>query len=245
MDKNKLRTLIFVFIWLVIWQVATILVNNSILLAGPVETAKAALKMVRTTDYWRSILNTTIKISAGFLAGTLSGILLAFPANRYSVLRDFFAPVVSAVKSVPVASFVVLVLIWSGTEWTALVITSLVVFPIVYLSTLEGLMSIDRKLIEMADIFRMKPRYRLRYIYLEGLRPFLAGSLSIAAGMSWKSGIAAEVISRPKLSMGNGLYNAKVYLMTEELFAWTITAVLLAYISERLIRLITRRIFGR
>lgn len=221
------------------------LIHNSILLAGPVDTARAICRMIVTSDFWMSILKTSIRICAGFLTGILSGILLAFTAYRSTLFRDFLSPFVLAVKSVPVASFVVLVLIWSGTDLTSYIISTLVVFPIIYLSSLEGLSSIDGKLIEMARIFRMKKTYRLRYIYLNGLKPFLAGSLSIAAGMSWKSGIAAEVISRPKLSIGSGIYMSKIYLMTEDLFAWTVMAVLLAFISEKIVRLIIGRIFPK
>ena len=221
------------------------LIHNSILLAGPIDTLKALFRLIRTSDFWMSILKTSVRICAGFLTGILSGILLAFVSYKSRLIRDFLSPLVSAVKSVPVASFVVLVLIWSGTELTSFIISTLVVFPIIYLNTLEGLSSIDPKLIEMAKIFRMRKSYRLRYIFLDGLKPFLSGSLSIAAGMSWKSGIAAEVISRPAHSIGNGVYMSKIYLMTEDLFAWTVMAVLLAFISEKIVRFILGRIFPK
>ena len=221
------------------------LTHNSILLAGPADTVRALIRLIPQKDFWMSVGKTALRICAGLATGILSGVLLAFIANKKAVLKDFFAPAVAAIKSVPVASFVVLVLIWSGTELTSYIISTLVVFPIIYLSTLEGLASIDSKLIEMADVFRMRKGLRLRYIYLESLKPFLTGSISIAAGMSWKSGIAAEVISRPTASIGNGIYNSKIYLMTEDLFAWTIIAVLLSFLTERLIRFIMGRALGK
>ena len=118
-----------------------------------------------------------------------------------------------------------------------MIICAMVVFPILYLSTLEGFLSTDVKMLEMAQVFRM-PRLRtVRYIFLPQLKPFFQSAFKLAIGMSFKSGIAAEVIGQPLHTMGNGLYLAKVYLETGELFAWTIVIVLISFICEKILAL--------
>jgi NitT/TauT family transport system permease protein len=157
------------------------------------------------------------------------------------IIRDFLKPLVLAVKSVPVASFVILLLIWFGSRNISVIICMLVVFPILYLSTLEGLLSTDGKMLEMAKVYRM-PRGRvIRYIFLPGLKPFFQSSVKLAVGMSFKSGIAAEVIGQPLHTMGNGLYQAKIYLETGELFAWTIVIIFISFIIEKILELVMER----
>ena len=108
------------------------------------------------------------------------------------------------------------------------------VLPIVYVNTIAGLASTDPKLLEMARVFHMPALKKVRYIYVPALMPYLVSGCKTALGMSWKSGIAAEVIGLPSGSLGERLYTAKVYFQTEDLFAWTAVIVAVSLIFERL-----------
>lgn len=240
MDK-RWRTTLIVFLWLVIWQIVSLLINNSILLVGPIEVIKSLCLLAVTKTFWISICNSACRILGGFLIGALLAFLLAFIANKFKLFEEFLSPFIVTLKSIPVASFVIIVLIWVGAPMLSLIITCLVVLPIVYISTLEGLKSVDNKLIEMANMFNMKPFTKFRQIYFRSLRPFLFSSLSLASGMAVKSGIAAEVIGRPRFSMGNGLYSSKAYLNTGDIFAWTLAAIILAFLFEKIVKFLLRR----
>lgn len=146
---------------------------------------------------------------------------------------EILAPAVTAMKSVPVVCFVILALVWLGSQRLTFVIVFVIVFPIIYLQTLEGLARADAKLLEMAQVFRLSGWKRLRYIYLPALLPSLVSGCKLALGMSWKSGIAAEVIGTPVHSIGQQLYFAKIYLEIDRLFAWTFVILLLCTIFER------------
>ncbi len=134
----------------------------------------------------------------------------------------------SAIKAIPVASFIILVLIWVPSRNLSIVISFLMVLPVVYTNVLNGIASTDRKLLEMAQVFRVPLSRRIRYIYLSQLLPFLRTGFSLSLGLCWKAGIAAEVIGIPKGSIGEKLYEAKVYLQTADLFAWTLVIVLIS-----------------
>ncbi len=235
-DVHKIiRKILPVIAWLVIWQLIAVIIHNRILLAGPIDTLYSLIDMAGRSDFWNSVGQTTIRILLGFVTGSVLGICLAFLAYSKEKVKDFLWPLVVTLKSVPVASFVILLLIWFGSENISVIICAMVVFPILYLNTLEGLGSTDKKLLEMAHVFRMPLTRRLRYIYLVQLRPFFKGAFKLAIGMSFKSGIAAEVIGQPLNTVGNGLYLAKIYLETGELFAWTLVVVLAAFFCEKII----------
>ena len=242
MNKGIVRKSLFVLLWLAIWQVASILIHNDILLAGPYEALLALFRLGKTPDFWLSVLYTVLKISLGFGIGTLSGIVLASVSYRFKIFREFISLPVLVIKSVPVASFVILVLIWAGAPSLSIVISALVVFPMIYLNVLSGLDSTNRKMIEMSSLFSFRFTDKARHIYLPSVAPHLKSAISVSAGMAFKSGIAAEVIGRPLRSIGSGLYSSKVILATDELFAWTFCAVILAFLFEKVISYFLRRL---
>ncbi len=239
--NRAVKKALYVFAWLVIWQLVALIIHNRIILAGPIETVRALISLSGSPDFWDSIGQTTWRILLGFLIGSVIGIIAAYFAYIKEVIRDFLSPFVITLKSVPVASFVILLLIWFGSRNISIIICAMVVFPILYLSTLEGLGSTDKKLLEMAGVFRMPKSRVIRYIFLPALKPFFQSAFKLAIGMSFKSGIAAEVIGQPLRTIGNGLYQAKIYLETGELFAWTIVIVLISFVCEKILALILGR----
>ncbi|MCR5655563.1 MAG: ABC transporter permease subunit [Lachnospiraceae bacterium] len=230
-----------VLFWLLVWQLIAMIVHNKILLAGPVETLSALIGLAFTVDFWISVGNSLLRILLGFVCGVAGGVLCGYAAGRSSIAKAFLTPLFQTFRSVPVASFVILLLIWFGNRNISVLITMIVTMPILYHSTLEGMEATDEKLLEMCKVYRVGEKNRIRYVYLPQLYPFLTAALKLSVGMSFKSGVAAEVIGQPLHTMGNGLYLAKIYLETAELFAWTLTIVVLAAVCEKLLMLVLLR----
>ncbi|MCI6453358.1 ABC transporter permease subunit [Hungatella sp.] len=219
--------------WLVLWQLISIAVHNSIVLVGPAEVAGALVSQISTVEFWRTIGLTFGKICSGFSGAFLAGILVGSAACRFPFLKDLLEPVMVLVKSVPVASFVILALIWIGSKNLSVFIAFLVVFPMIYVNTISGLNSADAQLLEMAGVFHMSGWKKFRYIYWPALLPYLINGAAISLGMSFKSGIAAEVIGVPDHSIGEKLYMAKIYLSTADLFAWTLVIIVISGLFEK------------
>lgn len=246
MNKNALiRKFLIVLFWLGLWQLISLAVHNSILLVGPFDMIKALFSQAVTADFWKSIAFSFGKISLGFLGAFISAILLASLAYRVQFLEELLAPFMTLVTSIPVASFVILALIWIGSGMLSVFCSFLVVFPVIYVNTLAGLGSTDRQLLEMAAVFDMPVWKRIHYIYRPAVFPYLVSSCKIALGMSWKSGIAAEVIGVPDYSIGERLYMSKIYLDTANLFAWTFVIIIISALFERFFLVLLKRAVGR
>ena len=155
--KNARKLLIIAF-WLLLWQAMALVIHNPILMVGPVETLCSLWTMLRTTMFWQSLAFSFVRIIAGFLIGSAVGILLAWGSYRRPFLEELLAPFILALKAVPVASFVIILLIWAGNRMLSLYISALVVLPLLYLNTLSGLKATDPKLLEMATVFHCRPR---------------------------------------------------------------------------------------
>ncbi len=242
MKNRYIRTTLIVLIWLVIWQVLSLIVNNSILLSGPVDTVKALIGLGSEASFYISVGKTAGKILLGFLIGMCLGTVLSVLSYRFSIVKEFLSPFVSVIKSIPVVSFIIIALIWAGSSNVTIIVASVISFPIFYKNILEGLSVTDQKMLDMAKVFDMKTSKKIRYIYLPSLSSHIKSAISLAIGMAFRGGITAEVVGQPLRSIGNGLYRAKINLATSEMLAWTFTAVLTAFLIEKLISLIVKKV---
>ena len=235
-QTRPLRLALAALFWVTVWQIVAMAVGQGILLASPVDTVAQLVALAQTGGFWRSVLFTLGHILAGYGLAAALGVALATLASRYAPVADLLAPLLSAMRSVPVASFVTAALIWVPSRRLSLLIVAVIVLPVVYAGTLDGLRQIDPRLTEMARVFHMSRVNRLRCVALPALMPSLTSALSVSMGLAWKSGVAAEVIGSPGGSIGERLYKAKVYLATPDLFAWTLTIVLISAACTRLLK---------
>ena len=208
--------------------------HGGLLLASPVQAALRLLELLPSTAFWRAVGNSSLRIFGGFLVSCALALLLASLAAGRTWLRDLLAPPVAMGKAVPVASFIILALVWLDAETLSLFISALMVFPPVYLNVLEGLRQTDQKLLELARVYRIPFRRRVWGVYLPQALPYFRSAASLALGLCWKAGVAAEVIGLPAGTIGERLYTAKIYLQTPDLFAWTAVILALSAIFERL-----------
>ena len=236
-NKGKIyvKKFIILLFWLGVWQILAMGVDNVLLVVTPLQALRALLIQAGQAEFWRSAFGSMWRIALGFLMGAVLALFLAAVSYRYKITEEVLRPFMVFCKAVPVAVFAVLILIWWGSSMLAVAICFLVVFPNIYLNTLEGLKSADRGLLEMAEVFRLPYGTRFFYIYRPALKPFLLSAFQLSLGMCWKSGVAAEVIGTPDHSIGGALYLAKIYLDTADLFAWTVVIVVLSVLFEKII----------
>ena len=228
--KIKISAVLF---WLLNWQIAALIWKDSIVFVGPVDMMRALIDQAGSSSFWISIARSFLCIMGGFLAAFAAAALLAVLTAVFPVLGALLEPVVTLQKSVPMASLVVLFLILVGSRYLSVAIVFFMAFPILYTNIGEGITHADPAMLQMAEVFRMPLRSRFLYIYRPAVWPFLLGGGKIAVGMSWKAGVAAEIIGVPSYTIGEHLYLSKIYLNTDSLFAWTLVIIVLSVFTEK------------
>lgn len=228
-----------------VWQLAAVLLASPLLLVSPIRVAQRLGQLLFEPGFYASVGFSLARIAAGFLLGLIAGSLLAVLASRWPLAEVLLWPYITAIKTTPVASFIILCLIWLDSANLSIFIAFLMVVPIVYANMLEGIRQTDPKLLQMGQVFGVRPLRRVLYLYLPQLRPYLLTAASVSLGLSWKAGIAAEVIGIPEGSIGERLYEAKVYLSSADLFAWTVVIIAISILFEKLFLLLLQRGYAR
>lgn len=223
-----------VLFWLLVWFLLSLFIDEEIFLPTPFATIQSLFKLLLDAQFWYSILSSISRILIGLILSFFLSLFLGILSSFYSLLETLLSPLVKAIRSIPVASIIILILLWVKSKNLSIVISFLVVFPLLYSTTLSAMKETPKALLEMADCYNVQKKKKIRYIYIPYLFPFLKVGLKNAIGMAFKSAIAAEVIALPRHSLGTLLYEAKVYLVTRDLFSYTIVIVFLSFVFERI-----------
>lgn len=236
--QNKKRKIIIALIWLVIWQIMAALIAEEILLPSPLLVFKRFLDLLVQKEFYLAILSSIGKIMIGFVISIFFGLILAFISYKSNLFYDFINPIILIFRSIPLASLIIFLLFWVKSTNLSILVSFIMAMPIIYTNSYVGLKSIDKKLIQMADIYKIKEIDRLRSIYLVKTKAFIKSSIISTSGLVLKAGIAAEVIGLPDNSIGKSLYNSKIYLDMPSLLAWTLAILILSFIFESALKLI-------
>lgn len=236
---------VIILFWLLVWQILAWVIDNKILLEGPIGVLNYLIQDLQSIEYYRTVFASLFRIMSGVLSGVILAIVFGSLAYKKGWMGNFLSPVIQFMKSAPITCFVVLLLIWVGAENITFFIALLVTFPPIYLNLLEGLKQLDERKLEIAKVYAMPYRNRFRYIYLPEVKSYFISALSVAIGMAFKAGIAAEIIGTPDYSMGERIYMSKIYLETAGVLSWMITVIFVAYLCEKVIIWMVELYFNR
>ncbi len=245
LQNKKLGKALAVAFALLLWQIAAAAVDQSILLVSPIDVAVRMTSIWRVEGFWASIWFSFYHIAGGFFLALLTGLVLAALSGRFAWIETALWPFMITVKTVPVASFVVICLIWLSAQNLSVFISFLIVLPVVYGNVLEGIKSEDKKMLELGSVFGMPLHKRILYIHMPQLKPFVLSACASSLGMSWKAGVAAEIIGTPDGSIGKQLFYAKIYLDTDDLLCWTVIIVIISVAFEKLFMMLVRMLYAR
>ena len=220
---------------LLFWQILALIVDEELIVPSVFKVCSSFFSLLGEKNFVSTVVFSITRIFAGTFIGVTLGIMLGIASGKYEPVKVIFNPYFVVAKSVPVVSFIIILLVFLPSRRLSVFISGLIVFPIIYSNTLIGFRQTDKKLLEMAKMFKLSPLSKLKFIYLPALYPYFISSLSTACGNAWKAGIAAEILALPDGSIGNKLYKSKIYFETTDMFAWTIVIVCLSFIFEKLI----------
>lgn len=240
--KALLKNCIIAAFWIALWAVLAYAVDKPLLLPGPFAVGARLLALASSAEFWVITGRTLLRIFLGLLCAIPAGVLLAAATCRFRLLRELLSPLLTIVQSTPVASFILLLLIWLGRDILPAVIVMLMVLPVVWRNVSAGVENTDPLLLEVAGMYRFSPVRTLKRVYIPAVAPYFLAACRTSLGLAWKAGVAAEVLTVPKNSIGQRLYESKLYLETADLFAWTVTVIVCSLLIEKLLSAVIGRL---
>lgn len=230
--------------WLCVWQAVYMKVGISLLVPSPAETVGVLLGLLGTAAFRTAVAASVISVMGGFLMGVTFGALLGGLAARFKAVEYALALPVGIIKTTPLASFILLVLVWVRRSRITALISFLMMFPTVYAAVYDGVRSADPKLAEVARVYNFSAYKTFRTLVVPAVLPFFVSALRSSVGIAWKAGISGEVLAVMRGTIGGELYNAKTYLDTPGIFAWTVVIIAISLFTEYAVLKLTGKFYA-
>ena len=243
--RGILEKLLVILFWIGVWAVGAALVDKAVLLPSPVSVFARIFGLMTEMQFWKIVLLSLLRMMEGIVIAIICGVLLGFFTCRYHWLEALLSPLLTVIKVTPVASFILLALIWIGRDVVPALIAGMIVLPVVWTNISTGLRQTDQGLLEMARVYRVSPRITLRRIVIPSVMPYFLSAVQTGVGIGWKAGVAAEVLTVPTYAIGKMIYESKLYLETTDLFAWSLVVIVISLLIEKLMMLGIRRLGQR
>lgn len=239
--KKILTVFLSILFWILFWQICAVIVNKTYFLPSVPETFVALWKIIKTGLLFKTALYTFLRVILGLVLGIVIGTVLAISSYKFSIIKTILFPLISVIKSTPVASFIVILWIVLSGDALPVFIAVLMVMPIIWQNLLDGFDSIDKNLIEVSSVFEFNFKMKLKYLIYPTLIRFFIPAAVTASGLAWKSEIAAEIIGYTKNSIGQHINDSNYFYDTPGVFAWTLVVILMSILLELLTRFILKR----
>ncbi len=238
---STIRKIIVVLSWLILWQVIAMIIDKPLIFSSFTDCLFRFAKLITDKTYYLSLLTTLSETLLGLFIAYLSALLLSYISYKHQLVQEIIQPVITVLKSVPVVSFAIILLIWQGNKFLCLAVSFTVVFPNVYYSLLKTFENTDEHLLNVAKIYRLTSKEIFLHIYSVDIINTLKAILQSNISMAFKSTIAAELIGLTSNSVGLQLYYCKLNLDTAGLFCYTFSLILISYLIEKIILKILER----
>ena len=239
--KKILLFLLAVIFWFSVWFVLYLAVDMEFLLPSPIKVISRTFSLFNENTFWISVMFSLLRIMLGFLLGIIVGILFAVLMQTGETIRYLLSFLLTVIKCTPIASFILLIWVFSPQDILPSIIGALVVIPIVAQNVYTGINNTDTKMLEVCKTFQFGFKKTVLHCYIPSVYPHFSSAAITSLGMAWKAGVTAEVLAYVRNSLGKQMYLAKSSLNIPDLFSYTIVIIILSMIIEKLIKFV----FGR
>lgn len=227
--------------WIGLWAIISLKINRAVLVPSPASVLRRLLELLAEKSFYITVSQSLVTILAGFVLGTVFAVLAAVLCHLSKTADAIISPALTVIKSTPVASFIILALVFIGKRYVPALICFMMVSPVVFGSVTNGISLRNGDCLEMLGAFRINPMRKLAVFDIPSILPFLGEGCCTALGLAWKAGIAAEVLCTPQDTIGLKLYESKVYLETTDVFCWTLVVIILSLVLEKLLKAFVSR----
>lgn len=224
-----------IFTLFLIWVIAYVAIDHPLILPLPNQVFRAIINIFTNTNSLSAIALTVFRLLISIVLSAFLGIFFGVLSGFKGRIALFLKPYVTILRTIPVISIVVILLILFGLTYTPYLITFLMVFPIIYTGVLEGFHQMDKELIDVYRLEQQDWKLALRYIYFPMIKNYVLLSFLQSFGLGIKVLVMAEYLSQSRNSIGNSIYLAKINIQYDFVFAWTIILIIISFMIEYMI----------
>ena len=193
------------------------------------------MELLGTQETYLILLSSLSRVMLSLLVGIFLGCFFGILAGFNAFVHKLLMPLVSIITATPVVSFIIILFMYvKDASMVPVICGILLCFPIIYNNVLHGYKMVSDELINMSKVYRVPVVRRITKLYIPSTMPYVFAGVLTSIGICWKATIAAELIGIINHSIGLQLYNGKVLLEYDHVFAWTLLIVVCSVLIHNL-----------
>lgn len=240
--KTALKNILVFISAAFLWQIVSEILDNPIIFPTTIEIGKTMLMQLRSPDFFSIIGITLIRIFTALFLSYSIGLLLSFGCFQNQRLKFIIDRLVQVLRSIPNISMIIIILFWLPREVSVILVVFLLVFPIVYTSNVEELISIQYKWHDVLVIYPQPFFRRCKVLYLPKMKNTLRSSLITASSTCFKATVTAEVLCQIAYGLGKSMQFEKLNLEIAGVIGWTIWLLILSAAADSLLKRILNKL---
>ncbi|WP_300366944.1 ABC transporter permease [Brachyspira sp.] len=236
-NKKLIYLILGIIIFISLWYFIALKINSEIVFPNITNIIKKFIEIILEKSFYKDLFSSLIRVLITFILSFLFAFILGILSGIILPIRYTLIPIINFIKTIPTIPLILVAIIWFNNNTVPIFVSMLVIFPIMYDAITNGIVNIDKKLIEMSLSYNVSLKTQILNLYIPYIKPYILTSASQSMGITWKSILAAEILALPTLGIGSKLYESHLYLDSVSLFAYCLIAVIFNGIFELIIRL--------
>lgn len=225
-----------VLFFFVMWQFLSKKIASPLILPKPFEVLKIMPQLLTEKTFQIHFLQTFLRVVYAFLISISAGFFLGLICAKNNFFKYFFDFPLQIIRTTPVISVILIALFWFNSNFLPVFVSVLMNLPIVITCVQEGFLSVSKKELFLAQVFRISKTKRFFYIEFPACLPYFINSVDSVFGLCWKVVVAGEVMCLPKNAVGKVMANAQVNLENKMVLAITVLLIIASYLTQILIK---------
>ena len=202
-------------------------------------------EVLRTGDIWKHTLASLYRIVVGFGAAVSVALLFGLASFVSPLARGAVRDVLAVLNATSVFVWIVISIIWFGlSNWAPIFTTFMVTLPVVASNLVEGVENVDRRLLEMGDVYRLSGGEKFRAIVVPSTLPYLVAGMKVGFGLALKVSVVAEIFGVTS-GIGYVMNYSREILATQMVFVWALVMILVMMLTDALVFDVVSRRLGR
>ncbi|MET0934013.1 MAG: ABC transporter permease [Mycetocola sp.] len=213
-------------------------------LPTPFAVAQRAGELIVSGTLIADISASLTRVLIGFALGTIVAIPVGFLMGWYIVARGIIEPWVQFFRTIPPLAIIPLAIVLMGIgEEPKIFVIFLAAFFACVISTFQGVVNVDRTLINAARVLGSKDAGIFVRVVVPASTPFILVGMRVGLGASWSTLVAAELIAA-QVGLGFRMQQAQIYYDLSTIFVGLITIGILGLLMDRILLFAERKLTG-
>ncbi|QWC00292.1 ABC transporter permease subunit [Mycoplasmatota bacterium] len=225
---------------IIIWTLYALVIDNQYIFPNPLTVIKSFIDLLTQVKTYSIIVYTLFRLIVAFIISAFLGIFLGLLAGNLKALDEFLHPLIISLRTLPIASIIIILMILLGRSFSLYIITFLMIFPIIYEASKHGVHNIPQALKNNIALENHPKRIIFFKIQLPLSLPYIRTSLFQSIGLGFKVIVMAEFITQTQMGIGRELYNGTISIQYERVFAWTIIIIIIVALFEVILKKIRK-----